>query len=307
MSNAGNEGGKLIQMPLRNKVEPPVGEIGETVHKEPVLGESIENDITDTETLDQRKTRTLIILSQNRDMISDAVKLVGEKHKAFCIIADEEIFEEFFARFVADSSSPIMEQAVDQFFSDPKHLEKAADLALQIGNSMGFDKEFRIYKLTNAFPWKLDECKEKMEMLVKFGLAVQGKSDTSGVPSQYYTIIQDKEKRKKDIFDTVDAILTFAYEKTGSVKNLLGEDEKKEFEENLKRRIAMKFGFNLEMFTGLIGEIEKTQKENGDCTFLQAMIILEKKDEDERKSKRKEILKDEYNHDIQHDETEENK
>ena len=293
VKNEGDQegGGKVIQMPILKRdeaaVEPDPGEL--------VLGETIEQDVTNTETLEQRKNRTLIIMAKDGKMIADSVKLVGEKYGAFTIIADEEIFEEFFARFISDSSAPLMEQTVDNFFTDPKNIEKASELSVEIGNAMGFDKEFRIYKLTNSFPWKLEECQEKMNMLVKFGLAVQGKSDTSGVPSQYFTIIQDKEKRKLDIFNTIDGILNYAYDKMNDVRNILSKEEKKEFEEKLKKRIAKRFGFDLEGFTNIIDEIEKTQKENGDCSFLNAMIMIQKKEEAENKTKKeapKEIAKE---------------
>lgn len=293
-----NGGGKVIQMIAKdivdNQNEQEVTKSDQEHQEEDMLvakgiadvkvavdredGKTISAEVVNTETIEERKQRTIIVLCENANLVSQVVEEVGKKNNAFVVIGDQEIFDEFFAKYVSSSIEPNISSAIDDYLNNPEKIALARELAMTIGTAMGFDKEFRVQKLTNMFPWKLDDAKEKMHALVEFGFA---KATPNG-NGQFFTVSLDAEKRKQELIANISQYLEYVEKQAEELKNILDADQKKALKRELQAFIGNSFGLDVENFNVIIDKVNKVMKEK-DCTFLQAMIAIEQEDNEEGK------------------------
>jgi hypothetical protein len=226
-----------------------------------------------TESIEQRKQRTIIVMCQNASMLKQIVDEVGKRNNAFVVIADQEIFDESFDKFVASSIEPGISNAVEDYLNNPEKIAMAKDLAMTIGTTMGFDKEFRVNQLTNFFPWKYPDAKEKMSALVEFGFA----KPTPNGNGQFFTISLDFEKRKAEMISNLKLHLNFVSKQFDDLRNVMDVEQSKALRQEVQILISNQFGLDFNKLTGIMETVEREMEES-DCSFLQAMINVEKKE-----------------------------
>jgi hypothetical protein len=226
-----------------------------------------------TETIEQRKQRTIIVMCQDATMLKQIVDEVGKRNNAFVVIADQEIFDETFAKFVSSSIEPEINGAIEDYLNNPEKIKLAKDLAMTIGTVMGFDREFRVNQLTNFFAWKYDEAKERMSTLVEFGFAFP----TPNGNGQFFSISLDFEKRREQFIIKLKEHLSFVSKQFDDLKNVMDAEQKKALNDEVQILISKEFGYDLKKLNDIMETVEREMEES-DCSFLQAMINVEKKE-----------------------------